>query len=143
MMSEFLMLGWNVAIPEVDIGDDIFVVQDLEGILRKVQVKTSASTKRKKAEFSAQFSVSAKNLKDILAISVHYVFVVRHQNKWYRPVIILQDDLLKYFEENNVGSESKGIINFRFSYKESKVMCSGQDFTRYVDNFNDFTKIEH
>ena len=24
VMSEFLMRGWNVAIPEVDIGDDIF-----------------------------------------------------------------------------------------------------------------------
>jgi len=28
VMSEFLMLGWNVAIPEVNIDDDIFVVQD-------------------------------------------------------------------------------------------------------------------
>lgn len=27
-MSEFLMLGYNVAIPEVDRGDDIFVVRD-------------------------------------------------------------------------------------------------------------------
>ena len=33
IMSEFLMLGWNVAIPEVDIGDDIFVVQDDSGTL--------------------------------------------------------------------------------------------------------------
>ena len=35
VMSEFLMLGWNVAIPEVDIGDDIFVVQDENGTLRR------------------------------------------------------------------------------------------------------------
>ncbi len=48
VMSEFLMLGWNVAIPEVDIGDDIFVVQDNSGTLRRVQVKTSTSTVRKK-----------------------------------------------------------------------------------------------
>ena len=26
VMSEFLMRGWNVATPEVDIGDDIFFV---------------------------------------------------------------------------------------------------------------------
>jgi hypothetical protein len=31
VMSEFLMLGWNVAIPEVDTGEDIFVVQDDDG----------------------------------------------------------------------------------------------------------------
>ena len=33
VMSEFLTRGWNVAIPEVDIGDDIFVVQDDNGVL--------------------------------------------------------------------------------------------------------------
>ena len=37
VMSEFLTRGWNVAIPEVDIGDDIFVVQDDNGTLRRVQ----------------------------------------------------------------------------------------------------------
>ncbi|HVX01096.1 MAG TPA: hypothetical protein VHA52_11795, partial [Candidatus Babeliaceae bacterium] len=62
VMSEFLMLGWNVAIPEVDIGDDIFVVQDDNGTLRRVQVKTSTSTVRT-GSFSGQFSVSVKNLR--------------------------------------------------------------------------------
>jgi hypothetical protein len=36
VMSEFLILGWNVAIPEADIGDDIFVVQDDMGTLNRV-----------------------------------------------------------------------------------------------------------
>ena len=35
-MAEFLLRGWNVAIPEVDTGDDIFVVQDENGTLRRV-----------------------------------------------------------------------------------------------------------
>lgn len=35
VMSEFLLRGWNVAIPEIDIGDDIFVVQDESGTLPK------------------------------------------------------------------------------------------------------------
>lgn len=30
--------SFNVAIPEVDIGDDIFVVQDDNGTIRRVQV---------------------------------------------------------------------------------------------------------
>jgi len=49
IMSEILMLGWNVAIPEVDIGDDIFVVQDDNGTLRRVQVKTSTRLLGRKA----------------------------------------------------------------------------------------------
>ena len=72
VMSEFLMLGWNVAIPEVDIGDDIFVVQDDNGTLRRVQVKTSTSTQRHFG-FSGQFSVSVKSLRNISNILIHYI----------------------------------------------------------------------
>lgn len=76
VMSEFLMLGWNVAIPEVDIGDDIFVVQDDNGTLRRVQVKTSTATIHKNS-FSGQFNVSLKNLRNISNILVQYIFIIR------------------------------------------------------------------
>lgn len=142
VMSEFLMLGWNVAIPEVDIGDDIFVVQDDNGTLRRVQVKTSISTARKNS-FSGQFSVSVKNLRKISNILVHYVFLVRHNDEWSKPVIIRQDYLLDYFENNQVGSENKGNITFYFSYINERVECSEQDFTKYIKDFTDFPKIEH
>ena len=142
VMSEFLMLGWNVAIPEVDIGDDIFVVQDDDGTLRRVQVKTSTSTARK-GNFSGQFSVSVKNLRNISNILVHYIFLVRHNDEWSKPVIIRQDFLLDHFENNKVGSETKGNITFYFSYTKEKVESSGQDFTKYIKDFTDFPKIEH
>ena len=29
VMAELLLRGWNTAIPEVDVGDDIFVVRDI------------------------------------------------------------------------------------------------------------------
>lgn len=142
IMSEFLMLGWNVAIPEVDIGDDIFVVQDDNGTLRRVQVKTSTSTPRK-GSFSAQFSVSVKNLRNISTILIHYIFLVRHNTEWSKPVIIRQDYLLDHFENNNAGAEAKGNIIFYFSYTHDKVECSGQDFTKYIQDFADFPKIAH
>lgn len=142
VMSEFLMLGWNVAIPEVDIGDDIFVVQDDNGTLRRVQVKTSTSTARKE-RFSGQFSVSVKNLRNISNFLVHYIFLVRHNDEWSKPVILRQDYLLDHFENNAVGSEAKGNITFYFSYTNGKVECSGQDFTKYIKDFTDFPKIEH
>ncbi len=141
-MSEFLMLGWNVAIPEVDIGDDIFVVQDENGTLRRVQVKTSTSTDRTDS-FSGQFSVSVKNLRNISNILVHYIFLVRQNDEWTKPIIIRQDYLLDHFENNKVGSEAKGNITFYFSYTKGKVECSGQDFTNYIKDFSDFPKIDH
>lgn len=142
VMSEFLMLGWNVAIPEVDIGDDIFVVQDNNGTLRRVQVKTSTSTKRQ-LSFSGQFNVSVKSLRNFMNILVHYVFIVRHNDEWSKPVVIRQDYLLDHFENNNIGSEHEGNITFYFSYSDQKVECSSQDFTKYVRDFSDFPFIEH
>ena len=142
IMSEFLMLGWNVAIPEVDIGDDIFVVQDDNGTLRRVQVKTSTSTLRKDS-FSGQFSLSLKNIRNISSILVHYIFLVRQNDEWSKAVIIRQDYLLDHFENNKVGSESKGNITFYFSYVNGQVECSGQNFTKYIKDFTDFPKIEH
>ena len=140
-MSEFLMLGWNVAIPEVDIGDDIFVVQDDNGTLRRVQVKTSTSTIRKDS-ISGQFSVSLKNLRNISNILVHYIFLIRVNDGWSKPILIRQDYLLDYFENKNVGSESKGNIIFYFSYKDDKVECSKHDLTKYIRDFTDFPEIK-
>ena len=48
-MSEILARGWNVAIPEVDMGSDVFVAQDDGTRLTRVQVKTSQATLREGA----------------------------------------------------------------------------------------------
>ncbi len=142
VMSEFLMRGWNVAIPEVDKGDDIFVVQDNNGILRRVQVKTSTSTRRQ-VTFTAQFNVSVKSLRNVTNIFVHYVFIVRHNEEWAKPVIIRQDILIDLFDNYKVGSEHEGNITLYFSYSNSMIECSGHDFTKYIRDFSDFPFISH
>jgi hypothetical protein len=141
VMSEFLTRGWNVAIPEVDIGDDIFVVQDDNGTLRRVQVKTSTSTIRKN-NFSGQFNVPLSQLSNMANIPVHYVFVVRHNDQWTKPVVIRQDYLLDYLNNFNIGSVHDGYLNLYFSYLTDKVECSGLDLTKYVSDFADFPVIE-
>ncbi len=143
VMSEFLTRGWNVAIPEVDIGDDIFVVQDDNGTLRRVQVKTSTSTVRKNG-FSGQFNVPLTQLRNIVNIPVHYVFVVRHYDQWTKPVVIRQDYLRDHLESDKIGSEHDGNLNLYFSYStgNDNVECSGLNLTRYLSDFSDFPLIE-
>lgn len=141
VMSEFLTRGWNVAIPEVDIGDDIFVVQDDNGTLRRVQVKTSTSISRQNG-FSGQFKVPLGQLKNVANILVHYVFVIRHQEQWTKPIVIRQDYLLDHYLNDNIGSEHEGFLNLYFSYTPDKVECSGLDLTQYVSDFTDFPLIE-
>jgi hypothetical protein len=140
VMSEFLTRGWNVAIPEVDIGDDIFVVQDESGTLRRVQVKTSTSTVRL-SSFSAKFNAPLTQLKNITNILVHYVFVVRHNDQWTKPIIIRQDYLLDHWQNDNLGSEYEGSLSLYFSYSENSVQCSGIDLNQYVSDFTDFPLI--
>ncbi len=140
-MSEFLTRGWNVAIPEVDIGDDIFVVQDDNGTLRRVQVKTSTSTIRQSG-FSGQFNVPLTQIKNISNIPVHYVFIVRHHDQWSKPVVIRQDYLLDHFQNDKIGSENQGNLNLYFSYSTGKVESSGLDLSKYVSDFTDFPLIE-
>jgi hypothetical protein len=141
VMSEFLIRGWNVAIPEVDIGDDIFVVQDENGTLRRVQVKTSMSTPRLN-NFSGQFNIPLPQLKNISSILVHYVFIARHGDRWTQPLIIRQDFLLSHWQNNHIGSEHRDNLNLYFSYSDNKVECSGLDLSGYVYNFSDFPFVD-
>jgi hypothetical protein len=137
VMSEFLTRGWNVAIPEVDVGDDIFVVQADHGTFRRVQVKTSASTPRKHG-YSGQFMVPLAQLKNISTVPVHYIFVVRHKNQWINPIVIRQDLLLDHYQNDRIGSEYEGMLNLYCSYGKEKVECSGIDLTKYIADFTDF-----
>jgi len=142
VMAEFLILGWNVAIPEVDMGDDIFVVQDSNGTLRRVQVKTSSATKRRLG-YSAQFYLNEANLRRVSNIYVNFVFLVRIGDEWSKPVIIRQDYLIDLFDNKKIGSAKDGNITLYFSYAGGNVKCSGVDLTAFVRDFTEFPQIVH
>jgi hypothetical protein len=137
VMSEFLLRGWNVAIPEVDVGDDIFVVKDFNGELVRVQVKTSKAMYLKNGGYSAQFKLSLKQLRDSIK-EVSYVFVVRETNNWNLPIIIDQQILLGLYENQSLGSEYKDNLILRLNFKNGKVTNKQIDLTEYQNNFEDF-----
>ena len=137
VMSEFLLRGWNVAIPEVDVGDDIFVVKDFNGELVRVQVKTSKAIYLRNGGYTAQFKLSLKQLRDSIK-EVSYVFVVRETNNWNLPVIIDQQILLELYENHSLGSEYKDNLTLRLNFKNGKVTNKQIDLTEYQNNFEDF-----
>lgn len=137
VMSEFLLRGWNVAIPEVDVGDDIFVVKDFNGELVRVQVKTSKAVYLKNGGYTAQFKLSLKQLRDSIK-EVSYVFVVRETNNWNLPVIIDQQILLELYENHSLGSEYNDNLTLRLNFKNGKVTNKQIDLTEYQNNFEDF-----
>ena len=77
-MAEFLGRGFNVASPEVDVGDDFLVLDDREGGYSRIQVKTS-STKPLKTEwgFQAQFFIPTRQLVTPHRPGLFYVLAAR------------------------------------------------------------------
>lgn len=142
IMSEFLIRGWNVAIPEVDTGDDIFVVEDQNTVFRRVQVKTSQVTQRQKSR-SMQFQLPVKQLKTISPTLLHYIFLGRFTETWTKPIIIRQDVLYDYYANHQIGNLHQESLVLYFSWQENQVICSGQDFTPYINDYRDFPVIQH
>lgn len=142
MMAEFLIRGWNVAIPEVDIGDDIFVVKDENGELRRVQVKTSSTVIRQNG-FSGQFNLSYGQLSDIREVIIYYVFIFRLIDQWSAPIVIPQNILFDMVENQNVGARNGDRVIFYVSMNKRLARCKTADFTPFVNNFADFDIIPH
>ncbi|MFN8776568.1 MAG: hypothetical protein ACK5XV_07365, partial [Flavobacteriales bacterium] len=92
--------------------------------------------------FSGQFNVPLNQLRNVSNILVHYVFVVRKDDHWTKPVIIRQDYLLDHLQNEKLGSQHEGNLVLYFSYTANKVECSGLDLTKYISDFSDFPVIE-
>jgi hypothetical protein len=142
VMSLFLVRGWNVAVPEVDIGDDIFVVRDENGEFVRVQVKTATGIKRQKG-ISAQFSVPIEQLKRQYLPELSYCFMVWYDEHWQFPVIVARDILANLYQSAAIGTVAANKLILYFSFQDGKVQCSGVDLTTYLNDFSQFPPIPH
>ena len=141
-MSSFLARGWNVATPEVDVGDDLFVIEDKKGVFFRVQVKTAKAVERLNG-FSARFNIPISQLLYFIDPEIYYVFVVFKETEMLCKLIIRRDLLSSIYQNNQIGSIVEDNLMLYFSFQDDKVICSTFDFTQYLNNFNDFPLIEH
>ena len=142
VMAELLWRGWNVALPEVDVGDDVFVVKDETGDLSRVQVKT-ANARPDPNGYSAQFSVSLKQLRTPRTPDLVYVFAVRGTGGWEPFLIIDREALREEHELYQVGSVSQGSLVLRFRSVNSALKCSNRDFQRYRNDWSRWPALAH
>jgi hypothetical protein len=119
VMAEFLIRGYNAAIPEVDVGDDVFVVRDADGDFTRIQVK--AANAHGEDPFSALFNVSVAQLESLRKPSLFYVFTVRRDGRWQDFILIPQIDLLRFFRRHDVGAARKGNLVVRLTYTDAEV----------------------
>ena len=142
VMAEFLLRGWNTAIPEVDVGDDIFVVRDRDGNLRRVQVKT-AKARHTRRGYNAVFSLSLTQLRTPVTPEVTYVFAVRVDDRWDAFVLIERSALHEEHGVHGIGSERGDQLTVRMRLVGDRLVCGSRDLTRYRGDWSKFPVIEH
>lgn len=94
-MSEFLLRGWNVAVPVVDVGDDVFVINDNDKTTWRVQVK-SAQAKPCKGGSLAHFNLSRMQLARVEDIELFYMMMIRDGARW-RYLVIPREALYEIY----------------------------------------------
>jgi hypothetical protein len=143
VMAEFLIRGYNVAIPEVDVGDDIFVVKDSNGEYSRVQVKTALATPMRNG-YSARYALRFSQLETRSIPETWYVFANRIDERWASFIVISRQQLYELYDLHNIGSLNKsGLLSLYFTYSDSSAMCSGQDFSAFLNNWNGWPPIAH
>lgn len=99
-MAEILARGWNVAIPEVDLGDDVFVAQDDGARLTRVQLKTTIAEPGPGGKWRANSITLPRRqlLRDNEPVPLTYVFAVRTEHQW-QFVIVSREDLRALWDD--------------------------------------------
>lgn len=142
VMSEFLLRGYNVATPEVDIGDDVYVVQDDSGKLWKIQVKTATANPSRKG-YSAQVKMPVRQLRLVRDPEVTYIVAIRYKKEWQPYLILQRQQLDEFHKREGIGSRSGAYVVFRFSFdKDAQKMKLGKiDVTDCQNNWNEWPLI--
>lgn len=110
-MAEILARGWNVAIPEVDTGDDVFVAQDDGTRLTRVQVKTTVATLENGGWRAKTIMLPSKQfMREDEEVPLTYAFAVRIDGRW-EFIVVARDtlrDLWRAFQKDQSEVRSQG-----------------------------------
>ena len=145
-MAELLFRGWNTAIPEVDVGDDIFVVHDRDGNLHRVQVKTTATAKPLQTGdgYTSQFKVPLLQLETPKFPDITYIFATRIHDHWGAFVVIDREALYREHQEHGIGSKDKNSLVLRLRFEGTRIICSRHDLSQYRNDWDSrFPVITH
>jgi hypothetical protein len=149
-MAEFLLRGYNVAIPEVDVGDDIFVVDDRIGDLSRIQVKTATTLRGASyGRASAQFKLSRRQLENARPVDLTYVFVLRRFGAWSFYVVsrAALNEMRAVFEASRVargGARAKlggNDVQLRLTVSGEDVLGWGASFRKYLNDWSSWPEL--
>lgn len=140
VMAEFCIRGYNVAMPEIDIGDDVFVVNDTSGAYWRVQVKTSNAT-RQAASRAYQFRLKNSSITTPQTPELYFIFVMRWETGW-RYAMIERTVLNNYVVANDLGTAAGDYRQVNMTLSDDGVLTgSGLMLTHHLDAWNTWAPI--
>jgi len=148
--SELLLRGWNVAVPVVDVGDDVFVVDDNDKTTYRLQVKAAEPKQIEGGGLVASFLLSRRQLKQVLDIELFFMLLIRDGARW-RFLVIPRPELAAIREkaEQNDGQSRPGRalvpdtlakrddLNVSIELSGGQATLWGQSLDRFVDQWPD------
>lgn len=143
VMAEFVSRGYNVAVPEVDVGDDLFVVRDEDGELSRVQVKTANAREMTDGGHTATFKVPRRQLETPHRPEMNYVFAVRRDDRWDDFLVIERKSLYDLHAVHEIGTEFDGSVVFALIFSNDDVSCKGQSLRAYRNDWSRWPRIRH
>jgi hypothetical protein len=136
VMGELSWRGYNTAIPQIDIGDDVFAVNDKTGRMWRFQVKTSKAKRQKKSDVY-QFKVRQRAIEAAQASPLHFVFAMRVLRGW-RFLIIDGSVLHNYIVTQNIGTPCDKQRYRRLDITlghDGTAKCAGLNWTAHLENW--------
>jgi hypothetical protein len=138
-MAESLMRGYNTAMPEVDTGDDIFVVHDRAGTFWRIQVKTAVG-KPWAYGYSGRFALDVTQLERPKTPDLFYVLALQASQRW-EFVVLSRRSLHVERQQHAVGNVSKGLLLLNLRFRPTDVMCSQRNWQSFRNNWEEWPVI--
>jgi hypothetical protein len=140
IMGEFCFRGYNASMPEIDKGDDVFVVNDSTGAMWRLQVKTSLGHKQKHS-IAYQFRVKETSIQNPQTPELHFVFVMRKDDEW-KFLIMDRSVLRNYVRNNQFGSLAGEYRQISVTlHDDGRAICSAVDLHNHINDWNTWPEI--
>ncbi|MCK6529129.1 hypothetical protein L6R50_16765 [Myxococcota bacterium] len=139
VMAEFLIRGYNVAIPEVDIGEDVFVVNDDTGVLNRIQVKAAnAQARARLGGYAAKFSFGWPQVATQRTPDLMYVLACRHKDRWCDYILMGRRTLFDLHTGYGVGYRVGEQILLRVTITPDDVRGNGKSLQVHREDWSRF-----
>lgn len=140
IMGELCLRGYNVSMPEIDKGDDVFVVNDTTGAMWRLQAKTSLGTAQRTSR-RYQFRLRTNQITTAQTPELHYAFIMRKNRRWF--FLVMDRAVLRtYVINQQIGTAADPYRQFTIVlHDDGRCICSGVDLRNHIGDWNTWPRI--